>query len=191
MKKERKPKTTLQTYKALKRTKLAMQIGTFVLPLVPMVVIGGINWNDWFANAGSSLPAGFTTMLIATLSAIATIVKNKELKEHGISPLIIGAITLILIGVSCKFLSSILNDLGTMFIAAGAGIVMSFVDETVEHKIVDGRIEEYAGYVRDNNLDPKQIRREEKRKAREEKAKKEAEELKAKYEKEREKVDIL
>lgn len=173
MKIKRKEKTTLQTYKAIKRGHVAMSVSKYVLPAVPAVIVGTVNWNDWFKNAGTSLPLAFIGLIIASVSAVLAIYKKDQLEKKGVTPLIIVFLEFLIIGAIFKAISSIANDFGNMFLAVAGGIAASLIDDQIDQKVVMPKVQIYEKLVEENDLDPKLVKKKNKDLKREEKAKRE------------------
>ena len=129
-------RTTLQEYKKYKKLDTTLRVSKYVLPTIPVIVVGGVNWQEWFCKQGTSLPFGLATMLIAILSSLFAYSKSKNEKEQKVSPFFyIGAI-LAMFGISFLLLSNILREMGLMFMFAVLGIIGGGVMDQVDTDFV-------------------------------------------------------
>jgi hypothetical protein len=76
---------TVQKRNALRATNVAMIGAKFVMPVVPATVMTIINWDEWFDKTNGGLPAGFITLLIATIIAVVGIMKRDDLAKKHVS----------------------------------------------------------------------------------------------------------
>lgn len=185
VKKEKKERTTLQTYKSLKRGRIALEAGKYAMPLIPAGVMTGVNWEVWFKNCGASLPFGFTTLIFAVVLSILGISKKDNLVKEKLSGLVYLALTFACFGLAFKFLSNIMNQMGDVFLWTALAICGSFGVDQVDKTVMDKNIAFYKDLVDKNELDPRAKKKRLKEEALAEKAKKEAEQAK------NEKVDML
>lgn len=148
-------RTTLQEYKKYKKLDTTLRVSKYVLPTIPVIVVGGVNWQEWFVKQGTSLPFGLATMLIAILSSLFAYSKSKNEKEQKVSPFFyIGAI-LAMFGISFLLLSNILREMGLMFMFAVLGIIGGGLIDQIDTDIVKERKNEYKELVDTNQLDNK------------------------------------
>lgn len=172
---------TLSTYKKLKHGNRALKVGVIATPLLPASIITGINWNEWFAQSGFSLPLGLGSLLVTTLLAILCLVKSDTVIKKKDTALIFLACLFLCLGVTNLFLASLFTQLGYMFIYTACGLAGSFGEYEVSKRIMDPKIEEYKKLVEENCLDTKSQKRKERKEQalrdREELAKQEAENI--------------
>lgn len=169
----KKPKLkTIQMRDRWRAGKVGLYAGVVASPLVPSAVVLGINWDEWFNEAGISLPFGFACLILAVVSAIVAILKSDViLKKVDIALYIIGGIFL-LIGIADLFMASLFATMGKMWIIAGGGLLGSATFNIVEKKVVEPNLAFYNKLIEENCLDAKSKRK----KAKEEQARKDAEE---------------
>lgn len=174
----KKEKTTLQIYKAKKREKLALSIGKYGLCAVPMAVVTGVNWNDWFSQTKGSLPFGFCTLLVALLTTVYAISKKDNEKEEKVSSMYFICALLCIWGVSFLLLANIMYTMGEMLLFTALGVLTGATCDQINMSYMNASIDEYKRLVEDNCLDKKSIakaeRKEKAQREREEKAKAEA-----------------
>ena len=172
-----KERTTLQEYKKYKKLDTTLRVSKYVLPTIPVIVVGGVNWQEWFVKQGTSLPFGLATMLIAILSSLFAYSKSKNEKEQKVSPFFyIGAI-LAMFGISFLLLSNILREMGLMFMFAVLGIIGGGVMDQVDTDFVKERKNEYKELVDTNELDSRIRKKNEAKEQRKLKAEQERKEL--------------
>ena len=181
MAKKQKSKT-LSTYRKFKATDIGLKVGVFVAPIIPAVVVTGVNWEKWWGEANVSLPFGFACLLLTIASTVLGIMKSDTIIKKKDIGLFYLTFVFILIGVTCIFLASLFSQIGYMFLYTAAGLGTSAVEFVVDERIIQPRRDFYKKLVEDNALDPKSRRKLEKQRRAEEEAK-QAEEL-AKSEKE-------
>lgn len=175
MKKENKSQTLLK-YEKYKRGKYYLYGGTFLCPVIPTVIVTGINWDEWFNKSGSSLPLGFATMLLTVILAIIGILKSGTIfKKTDIALYFLSGLFLC-VGITNLFLSSLFSQVGYLWLYTGAGLFGSACCILAEKKLVEPKIEEYKKLVEDNGLDLKSREKAERKKLAEEEARKLAEE---------------
>lgn len=183
MAKEKREKTTLQYYKSWKATKYALYGTKWVAPVVPAVVITGINWEEWFTNQGASLPSGLAMLLVSILTTILAMSKKDEIVEKKVSYMFYLAGILAIWGVAFMLLASIMDQMGMMLIYTCLGIIGGGVADQVNKGLVNDRLLEYKQLIDENCLDKKAIakqeRKEKAKRERQEKAKLEAEKQQA------------
>lgn len=150
-----KEKTTLQYYKSWKATKYALYGTKWVAPIVPAVVITSINWEQWFAEQGASLPSGFAMLLLSILTTILAMSKKDEIVEKKVSYMFYLAGLIAIWGFAFMLLGNIMRDMGMMFLYTCLGIIGGGVADQVNKGLVSDRLTEYKQLVDDNQLDPK------------------------------------
>lgn len=170
-KKQKSP--TISAYKKWKLTGSAFWLGKYLLPITPATVITAINWNDWFVDAGASLPMGFASLLISVLVTIISIAKKDDLVEKNVSSLFFIAGIMAVWAISFMFLANILQQMGQMLLFTVAGIVGGGITDQLDMKLAKPRIAEYKKLIEENGLD----KRSQKKIVREQKAKEEAENI--------------
>jgi len=185
VKKEKKARTTLQNYKALKRGSVALNIGKYVMPVIPATAITAVNWDAWFKNCGASLPFGFTSLIFAVVLAILGISKKDTFIKEKLSGLIYLALTFACFGLAFKFMSNVMNQMGDVFLWTALAICGSFGIDEVDKTVVAKNKAFYKDLVDKNELDPRAKKRRLKEEALAKKAQEEAENLKE------ENVDLL
>lgn len=179
-KKKKAPKSkTLATYRKLQGADISMSIGKYLLATVPAIVMTAVNWDAWFANAGASLPAGFSMLIVSTVLAIIGISKKDDIVKKNVSGLFYIGLVFLCFAISFKFLSNICNQMGDLFLLTSLGIFGGAVDDQVDKTAVKPAKEEYRKLVEDNLLDPRSKKRDERKRLAREEAKAEAEAMQA------------
>lgn len=169
---EKKPKsTTLTTYKKYKALKYGLFAGTFICPVIPATVLTAINWQEWFNKTSVSLPFGFACLLVTVITAIVGVLKSDTVFKKADIALFYLAGIFVLIGLTCMFLASLFSQMGYLWLYTSSGLLGGGVCATVEKKVVEPLIGEYAELISEFALDKKSKRKQE----RMEKARKEAE----------------
>lgn len=150
-----KVKTTEQHYKNWKRGKNALYVAQWVMPFVPATVITAINWEEWFANQGLSLPFGFVSLLVSVLVSILSIYKNDDDTDKKLSPIYSVAMMLACWGATFLLLANIMDQMGIMFLATAGGVIGSGTASQINKSVVKPRIDEYRKLLDENLLDKK------------------------------------
>ncbi len=172
MAKQRKPMTTVAKRNWLSFADKATRVGYYGAPLVPVAVMVGINWDEWFVKShnGWTVGGGFIMLVLSTLLTYFAIAKKKKLFEQ-FSAFWSVAIILVSWAVALLLLSRLLSDLGFMLLYIAFGVVGSAILDETDTRVLKPKAEFYANLCRDTGLDAK----EEKRKAKEAAAKVQAE----------------
>lgn len=178
-KKKKAKSKTLSTYRKLQGADISMSIGKYALATVPAVVMTAVNWDEWFTNAGASLPAGFSMLIVSTVLAIIGISKRDDIVKKNVSGLFYVGLVFLCFAISFKFLSNICNQMGDLFLLTSLGIFGGAVDDQVNKTVVKPAKEEYKKLVEDNLLDPRSKKRDERRKRAKAEAEAEAKEMQA------------
>lgn len=179
-----KERTTLQNYNSYKRLHRVMFYGKFALPIIPAIIVTGVNWDEWFTKQGVSMPFGIATMLIAILMAIYSYSKSENTANgNKVSPFFFIGIILSILACSFMLLASILNQMGLMFIYVVAGVFGAGAVDQVDKTLIKERVSEYKELVETNELDNRIRKKNKAKQERKDKAIKEAQKL---LEKERE-----
>ena len=124
----KKPLTTKQKqyrYRGLQYTAIG---GMFVSILTPFIIIGAINFNDWFIQNEEGYKVGIgATLALAVMGIAIALVTMKKEKE---SKLTNGWITLLVfwfaIALICKLLSSIYDEIFSLMMWCGLGLAAAF-----------------------------------------------------------------
>ena len=173
MAKEKKVKSkTISTYKKWNAARWGLFAGQFAAPLMPAAIMTAVNWEEWFAKSGTSLPLGFASLLVTVILAVLGLWKKNEIIEKTVSIVFYLALLFFMIGVTACFLASLFSNVGYMFMATGGGLLASGICDQVNKSAVNEKVKEYRQLIDDNNLDDKAKRRQE----RKDRARREAEE---------------
>ena len=162
VKKEKKPKTTLQKYKLWRNWDIGLTAAKFAAPAVPFGIVTGLNWDRWVDNSpstGWSIGIGFGMLIVATISAILGIMKKDEVAKQKVSGVLYVAIILAIIGFSFKLLASIMSEMGDMFLYVAAGTAGSFTIDQVDKLAIKPEAQRYKKLVEDNGLSKSAARR--------------------------------
>lgn len=185
MRKNKRPRSkTLAKRNALKVAKTSLHAAKYAAPLVPVGIEVGINWDEWFNNSnGFFVGSGFIMLMLSTFLTYLAVGKKKKLFEK-FSAFWNVAIILFCWGTSFMLLSSILHQIGFIFVFLGFSIVASAIADETETHLVDGSLAYYQELVDTNGLDMRAERRKAKREAKRKLAEEEAKAY-------RERVDLL
>lgn len=146
---------TLSTYRGLQAADISIGVGKYAMATIPAIVMTAVNWDEWFSNAGTSLPAGFSMLILSTVMSIIGISKRDEIMKKNVSGLFYIGLVFFCFGISFKFLSNICDQMGDMFLYTALGIFGGAVADQVDKTTVKPMKEEYAKLVEDNALDPR------------------------------------
>lgn len=151
----KRQRTTLEKYRRWRGGYIALKAGEFVSPLVPFACILGLNWSEWFgaqASDGWSIGLGFGMLAVATVLAIAEIMKKDELVKTKVSFVFFIAVVFLLFGLSFKLLASIMNEMGNYFAYIAFGIFGGGAIDQCNQALVKPRVDFYSKLVKDNGL---------------------------------------
>lgn len=149
---------TIKTLKKYRNLKYGLKAGTYAACLVPFGVILGVNWQEWFTkqeDGGISIGVGFGMLLVATISTIICIMKRDEEFMKKFSPLIYAAVVCAMWAVSFMFLSSIMSEMGSMFLYTAIGIASGAVIDETNKVIVCERYQIISKIAEENGLTTK------------------------------------
>lgn len=169
MPKEKKKMSTLRKRNWLKVGRYGIKGGTYAAPIIPVIAMIGINWDEWFikSRSGVFVGFGFLMLIVSTLLTYLSIAKKKMLFEK-ISAFWNVTIIVICWAVSLLFLSSIASQLGFILLYIGFGTLASAILDETEERVIEPKYEFYKGLVTEYGLDKKEVRKqaklEEKRK---------------------------
>ena len=176
-KKEKKQKPqTLKSYQKWNTAKWCLYGGMFAAPFIPATAMTIINWDEWFAQTGVSLPLGFASLLVSTILSIIGIWKKDDIADKTVSAVYYLALIFVCFGATFLFLASLFSQVGYMFLATAGGLVASGTADQVNKSLVKPRVEEYKKLINENLLDEKA----KKKALRAEQAKKDAEQFNGK-----------
>ena len=162
VKKEKKPKTTLQKYKFWRNWDIGLTAAKFAAPAVPFGIVTGLNWDRWVNNSpstGWSIGIGFGMLIVATVSAFLAILKKDEVAKQKVSGVLYVAIILAIIGFSFKLLASISNEMGNMFLYVATGTAGSFTIDQVDKSAIKPEVKFYKGLIEKNGLSKSSAKR--------------------------------
>lgn len=163
MKKTKRKSKTLSKYRGLQAADIGISVGKYAMATIPAIVMTAINWDAWFANAGTSLPAGFSMLILSTVLAIVGISKRDEIIKKNVSGLFYLGLVFFCFALSFKFLSNICNQMGDMFLYTALGIFGGAVADQTDRMAIKPMKEEYKVLVESNALDPRTKKRNERR----------------------------
>ena len=152
-----------------------MKGSKYVVAETPAAVMVAVNHKDWFPTVTQtvSVSTGFSMFCITILLSVFLIGKKSETYKK-ISPFLTAAIYLIIFGVICLFLSSILTDLGWLLLYTGIGMVVAVCEDTLERNAVSKKVEYWNGVLSEAGLNDKENNEKAKKAADVKKAKDEA-----------------
>lgn len=178
-KQKKKTPETVKSYRKWNVSKWALYAGTWVSPFIPATAMTIINWDEWFAISGPSLPLGFASLLVSTLLAIIGIWKKDEIVGKSISMVYYLAVIFAGFGASMLFLAGLFSQVGYMFLATAGGLVVGGTSDQLNKSLAKPMVEEYKKLIEDNCLDPKSKRKAERKEKAKLEAEREAQELQA------------
>ena len=146
---------TLVRYKRWKLASFGLKAGAYAAPLLPATIMTIVNWDEWFAQAGVSLPLGFVSLLISTLLSIIGMWKKDDLLNKKVSAVFYLAILFCCFGATFLFLAKLFSQVGFMFLATAGGLAVGGTADQLNKSLVNVRVEEYAKLIEDNVLDDK------------------------------------
>lgn len=136
-KKEKKPLTTKQKqnkYRALQYTAVG---GMFASVLMPFIVLGAVNFEEWFVASGEGWKIGLGASLgLAVVGIAMFLVTQKKEKESKVTD---GWITLIVMWFSCAFifklLANIYEQIFGIMMWTGLGLCSAFGFDIVSKRM--------------------------------------------------------
>lgn len=150
--KKQTPKTLVE-YKKWNTAKWALYGAMFAAPVAPATIMTIINWDEWFAQSGVSLPLGFVSLLVSTLLSIIGIWKKDDLANKAVSAVYYLALVFVCFGATFLFLANLFSQVGYMFLATAGGLVASGTADQVNKSLVKPRVKEYKELIETNALD--------------------------------------
>ena len=168
---------TRSAYNKWRTLKWSLYGGTYTLPLVPAMVMVGVNWDEWVAQSRNawSIGLGFGMLLLTVFITILGIAKKDEFVKKFVSPLFYFGGILALWGFSLLFLARIASAFGYMLLWTCLGLLGGAIADQVNRSLVQKEVIYYKKLIIDVGLDEKT----EKRKLQKQLAKQEAERIKA------------
>lgn len=154
-KKVKKQKTTVEKYRAWRNAEIGLTAGKFAMPFIPFSVVLGINWSDWVGDSpseGWSIGLGFGMLIIATAMAIIGIWKKDELVNSKISGVLYVSIIFLVIGFAFKLMSSIMSEIGDMFLYVAIGLAGAFATDQVDKMAIRPKVLFYKDLIDKNGL---------------------------------------
>ena len=132
MAREKKEKTVKQQIKSYRIAQYSLFGGEFLVALTPYIVIGAINFNDYFDQVnGWKVGIGFTLSL-AVMGFVVFAMSKGKLKDYGYRGSLVSiAIVLFIVGVIAWLFASILNDLAMICFFGAVGIIGAFGLDTI------------------------------------------------------------
>lgn len=158
------PRTTAQKFRFWRNVGYACKGVEFLSPLVPFSVMLGLNWENWFpkdAGTGWSIGLGFGMLIVSTLLAVWQIVKKDDLMKEKLSFLFSVCVVFVLFGFSFKLLSSIMSEMGDMFLYVGCGLLGGAMSDQADRIAFKPRREFYRKLIEENGLSKVSARKQE------------------------------
>jgi len=168
---KKKKTQTLIEYQKWNRAKWGLWAGMFSAPLIPATIMTAVNWDEWFAKSGISLPMGFALLLVSTLLSVLGMWKRDELINKKVSFVFYLCGLFLTFGASFLFLANLMAQVVYMFLATAGGLAISGTADQFNKSLVIPNVEDYKKLVEENGLDE----RSKKKQQRKEQAKKDAE----------------
>ena len=152
MAKKELPKTVI-AYRKWNAAKWGLYAGMFAAPVIPASIMTAINWNEWFAQSGVSLPLGFASLLVSTVLSIIGIWKKDDITNKAVSAVYYLALIFVCFGATFLFLANIFSQVGYMFLLTAGGLAVGGTSDQVNKSLVKPRVEEYKKLIEENALD--------------------------------------
>ena len=176
----KKPKRTktqniLNGWKTLDWT---LKISKYIVAEIPATVMVIVQHKDWFPTKTQtvSVSTGFAMFCATILLSVFCIAKKSKTYEK-ISPFITAAIYLIIFGVIALFMANIFTDLAWLCIYTGAGMVAAVVEDTVDQRVVQKKVERWENVLAQAGINVKQTQERAKFESDVQRAKEEARDL--------------
>lgn len=180
MAKAKKAKSkTLAKYRWLQAADASAYVGKYAMAVVPATVMTAVNWEAWFANAGASLPAGFSMLILSTVLSIIGISRKDEIVKKNVSGLFYVGLVFFCFAMSFKFLSNVFNQMGDMLMYTALGVFGGAAADQADKSLVKPMKAEYKELVEANALDGRTKRRNERKRLAREEAEREAKQMQA------------
>lgn len=144
---------TIKEYQKWNVIKWSLYGAMFVTPLAPAATMTAINWEDWFAKSGVSLPCGFVMLVISTLLSIIFIWKKDEITKKSVSAIFYLSLVFACFGCAFMFLAKLFEQVGHIFLATALGLVASGTSDQFNKSLVKPRVAEYKELIDTNGLD--------------------------------------
>ena len=170
---------TVKAYKKWKVAAVGLTIGTFASPLLPATLMTAINWDEWFAKSGVSLPFGFSALVVSTVLSIVGIWKKDSLVNKTVSAVFYLSIVFMFFGVAFLFLANLMSQVGYMFLATAGGLAVGASADQVNRSLARPMVKEYRKLIDRNALDPNAKKKAERKKQAREDAENEEKERQA------------
>lgn len=171
MSKEREEFETIKALKKYRGIKYGMKAGTYLSCMTPSAIILGVNWDDWFGAASQaegsapSIGVGFGMLAVSTIATIVAVMKRDSDFMKKFSALFYVAILCALWAVSFMFLSSIMNEMGQMFLYIAYGVACGGIFDEGSEIAIKPRYEflvdlaDKNGLTRNGSFKEKQYKR--------------------------------
>ena len=145
---------TMKSYKRWRNAHIALKATEYSAPFVPLGIVLGVNWNEWFPQNGehTSVAVGLIMALASTVVAVAAIVKKDSDFMKKIGLFIVFAFEFIGWGIVCVLLSKIALELGKALICTGAGLIATATADVVDKSAINNKYLEMKKLVDDNGL---------------------------------------
>lgn len=147
-----KKSKTLSRYRSIQAAEKVAWVGKYAMALAPAGILTAVNWESWFENAGTSLPAGLSMMIVSTLLAIVGISKKDDIVGKKLSALFYLSIVFFCFAMSFKFLSNICNQMGDVFMWTSFGVLAGAVTDEVDKEVLVPLQLEYKELIDTNEL---------------------------------------
>ena len=126
-KKEKKPLTATQKKNRYRVAQYGCHVGEYLAILTPYIVLGGVNFNEWFVNNPESWKIGLGGALSLAIMGIATFLVSKkkedEKKTDGYVALLVGWLAVAFIFL---LLSSIMDQIASIMFYGWLGLATGF-----------------------------------------------------------------
>ena len=150
--------TTIRSYQKWNAAKWCLYAGMFASPCVPATAMTIINWDEWFAQSGISLPFGFASLLVSTLLSIILIWKKDDITNKTVSVVYYLAIIFVFFGAALLFLAKLFSQVGYMFLATAGGLIASGTADQINKSAVKPNVDYYKTLISKNRLDKRSKR---------------------------------
>ena len=144
---------TVAKKKRLKATHNALKVGAYSCGLVPATVITAVNANEWFVtNEKVSVSFGFVSLILAVVTTLVSAINKDNAIAKKFGALLTVGLNALIWGVALMLLSSLLEELASMFLFTAIGILTGGIIDTYDTKVVQPELAFYTQLCEENSL---------------------------------------
>lgn len=144
---------TIAKKKRLQAIHNSLKVGAYSCGLVPATVITSINANEWFkTNEKVSVSFGFVALILAVVTTLVSAINKDNTISKKFGALLTVGLNALIWGVALMLLSSLLEELASMFLFTAIGILTGGIIDTYDTKVVEPELAFYKQLCEDNSL---------------------------------------